>query len=53
MGAGEYNGGFIGWEGRMELWGTRMNAAMAKSVIDMLYNIDSDLSKRKGDVIEE
>ena len=39
------------WEGEEEgVWGARMNADMAGFVIDMLYSIDSDLSKRKGDV---
>ena len=33
----------------MEVWGARMNADMAEFVTDMLYSINSNLSKIKGD----
>jgi len=35
---------------RRRLWGIYMNTDMAVFVIDIFYMIDSDLSKRKGDL---
>jgi len=35
---------------RRGLWGARINVDMAEFVIDMFYEIDSDLSRRKRDV---
>jgi len=35
---------------RRGLWGARINVDMAEFVIDMFYEIDNDLSRRKGNV---
>ena len=35
---------------RRGVWEAIMNANMGEFVLDMFYNIDTDLSRRKGDV---